>query len=226
MQFLAHLLRSDPNCPRLTVYNESTGARMDFSAQTLDNWVAKISNMLDEELELDAGDAIAIDLPVSWQAAVIALGAAARGVDFHFRSATATQDEDLDPTTCAAVFTEPDKFGAYADGGDIVLVTNDPFGRGVEEIGQELPVGAIDFGPTVRFFPDAYGSRTPALPDVYPTEQPAERALSTGWTTTDEFVRTVVEPLSAGGSAVIVAGLVAAERLDEIARNEKVTSRL
>ena len=95
MQFLAHLLRSDPNCPRLTVYNESTGARMDFSAQTLDNWVAKISNMLDEELELDAGDAIAIDLPVSWQAAVIALGAAARGVDFHFRSATATQDEDL-----------------------------------------------------------------------------------------------------------------------------------
>ncbi|HHU67066.1 MAG TPA: TIGR03089 family protein, partial [Corynebacterium sp.] len=36
MELLAHLLRTDPSTPRLTVYNESTGARLDFSAVTLD----------------------------------------------------------------------------------------------------------------------------------------------------------------------------------------------
>ena len=46
MELLAHLLHADAASPRLTVYNETTGARMDFSGQTLDNWVAKIANML------------------------------------------------------------------------------------------------------------------------------------------------------------------------------------
>ena len=45
---LNHLLNADAAAPRLTVYNESTGARMDFSAQTLENWFAKIANMLEE----------------------------------------------------------------------------------------------------------------------------------------------------------------------------------
>ena len=45
MELLAHLLHADAASPRLTVYNETTGARMDFSGQTLDNWVAKIANM-------------------------------------------------------------------------------------------------------------------------------------------------------------------------------------
>lgn len=74
---LNHLLTADAAAPRLTVYNESTGARMDFSAQTLENWVAKIANMLEEELELSKDDSLRIDLPVTWQAAVIALGSLA-----------------------------------------------------------------------------------------------------------------------------------------------------
>jgi len=36
----------------------------------------------------------------------------------------------------------------------------------------------------------------------------------------------VLEPLAAGGSAVIVAGMCPAERLEEIAANEKATARL
>lgn len=225
MHFLAHLLQSDPNSPRLTVYNEADGARMDFSAQTLDNWVAKISNFLNEELELEEDEAIIIDLPVSWQAAVIALGATARGVDFEFRSADARQDAEFDTSRFRSVFTEPDKFGSYATDIDIILVTMDPFGRGVEEIGEELPVGAIDFGPTVRFFPDTYNQATPRLPDVLPPKGSAERVLSTGWISKDDFVRTVMQPLSAGGSAVVVSGLAPVERLEEIATNEKVTAR-
>ena len=73
MSMLAPLLHNDPASPRLTVYDDARGVRMDFSAQTLDNWASKVANMLDEEF--DAGDEVAIDLPVSWQAAVIAIGA-------------------------------------------------------------------------------------------------------------------------------------------------------
>ena len=97
MELLAHLF-ADAASPRLTVYNEATGARMDFSAQTLDNWVAKIANMLEEELDLEPDSTIAIDLPSSWQAAVVALGALAAGPSYSFGEAAALAD---------VVFTSP-----------------------------------------------------------------------------------------------------------------------
>lgn len=143
MELLAHLLHADAASPRLTVYNETTGARMDFSGQTLDNWVAKIANMLEEELDLEADSTIAIDLPSSWQAAVVALGALASGPSYSFGESAALAD---------VVFTSPSRYPAAHERqpqADIVLISEDPFGRGVVESGGDLPTGAIDFGPTV-----------------------------------------------------------------------------
>ncbi|SMG25267.1 TIGR03089 family protein [Corynebacterium pollutisoli] len=215
MELLAHLLRTDPSAPRLTVYNESTGARLDFSALTLDNWAAKVGNMLLEELDLDTTSRIVIDLPVSWQSVAITLGALAAEVEWGF-------DGDGD-----VVFTSPDSFERWTgQGRDIVLVTDDPFGRGVVESGGQLPAGAVDFGPTVRFYGDDFYGPAPALIDVVVAAGGPERVLSTGWTSEDGLVRSVLEPLSAGGSAVVVAGMVDAERLAEIAAAEKVTVRL
>ena len=74
MNLLSHLLEADAAKPRLTVYDEATDSRLDFSAVTLDNWAAKVGNMLIEEFDLDEDSRIAIDLPVSWQAVTIALG--------------------------------------------------------------------------------------------------------------------------------------------------------
>ncbi|MDO5669401.1 MAG: TIGR03089 family protein [Corynebacterium sp.] len=215
MELLAHLLRTDPSTPRLTVYNETTGARLDFSAVTLDNWAAKVGNMLIEELDLDSSSRIIIDLPVSWQSAAIVLGALAAEVDWGFSG-----EGDV-------VFTSPAAFDRWAgQGRDIVLVTDDPFGRGVVESGLELPAGAIDFGPTVRFYGDDFFGPAPALIDVVPASTAPERVLSTGWTSEDGLVEAVLAPLSVGGSAVVVAGMVDAERLEEIAAAEKVTARL
>lgn len=216
MKLLHALLTADPAAPRLTVYNETTGARMDFSAQTLDNWASKIANMLEEELDLDSSSTIAIDLPVSWQAAVTALGAAAARVTVRFGETDGVE----------AVFTSPENYGAWAESdADVVLVSDDPFGRGVQESGGELPVGALDFGPIVRFYGDQYYGDAPALADVV-TPSARERLLSTGWTDADSFTAAVLAPLAAEGSAVVVAGRVSTERLDEIAANEKTTARL
>lgn len=246
MDFLKALLDQDPAAPRITVYTEATGARLDFSAQTLQNWVAKIANMLAEELDLEPGDTIAVNLPVSWQAAVICLGAMARDIDVQLSTSASAGSE-----TAQVVFTSPERFEDYP-GRDVVLVTEDPFGRGVVESGGTLPLGAIDFGPTVRFYGDQYFEPTTPLSELVPTEAAAgnpdspdspaghgdqahggqaqggqtqgrPRVLSTGWHDWASFRANVLEPLALGGSAVVVSGLADDSRLEEIRANEKAT---
>ncbi|WP_448858743.1 TIGR03089 family protein [Corynebacterium propinquum] len=230
MDMLSHLLADDPASPRLTVYNEADGTRMDFSAQTTENWASKVANFLREELDLDDGSAILVDLPVSWQTVMISLGALAAGVTVHFATdtvATANSSDTADAAEPVVFFTTTDKASEYANRGDVVVVTTDPFGRGVEELGQQVPEGAIDFGPTVRFYGDFYPGQTRPLAELIESsvEPHAERLLSTGWTDSSSFQRQVLSPLAAGGSAVVVAGMVDTERLAEIAENEKVTAR-
>ena len=210
---LGPLLSADPATPRFTIYDDARGIRMDFSAQTLDNWASKVANMLDEEF--DSGDEIAIDLPVSWQAAVIAIGA------FN-SSRTPLMDASGAPSP-DVIFTTLDGAARWSDVPDCVVVSDDPFGRGVVESGGELPVGTVDFGPTVRFYGDAYFGQSPALSSFAVPGISAERYLVQDWHTTEEFVSSVLAPIAAGGSVVVVAGLVAAERLQEIAEAEKVT---
>ena len=58
---------------------------MEFSALTVDNWVAKIANMLREEYELGPDtEAITVDLEISWPAIVIIMGAQAAGVEVQW----------------------------------------------------------------------------------------------------------------------------------------------
>lgn len=224
MELLRTILSSDPATPRLTVYNESTGARLDFSAQTLDNWAAKVANMLREELDLEQGSLISLDLPASWQCVAIVLGAMAAGIDVEFCPIEQAQG--------AVVFMDSERIDASPTfSGDVVLVTQDPFGRGVVECGGIVPDGMIDFGPTVRFYGDQFfepGTRIEESVDkqALAAITPGARALSTGWTTLTEMKRTVLAPLAAVGSAVVVTGIASDQRLDAIGRAEKATIRL
>lgn len=217
MELLAHLLAADPARPRLTVYDEHTQSRLDFSAQTLDNWAAKVGNMLYEELDLAPGSRINISLPCGWQACVIALGAIAAGVDYSFGDAATAEVE----------FCSQDRVPDNPVG-DLVVVTDDPFGRGVVETGGTLPPGTVDFGPTVRFYGDHFPFPTPSLSRIAATGglPDGARVLSTGWIDASGFHRTVLEPLAVGGSAVVVSGMVTEERLEGIAETEKITLRI
>ncbi|WKD59730.1 TIGR03089 family protein [Corynebacterium caspium] len=218
MELLSHLLKTDPAAPRLTVYDETTGARLDFSAHTLDNWAAKVANMLNEEFDLGPGAKISIQLPVGWQAVVIALGAMAAEIAFQINTPCAEKDVTF-TTLEAARAIPPGEIDS-----DICVVTNDTFGRGVVETGQELPENIIDFAPTVRVYGDHYAPLGPRLAH-YPTRYDATtRLLSTGWHDTPSFSAQVLEPLAGGGSAVIVTGLANnKERLTEIITAEKTT---
>ena len=240
MDLLAKILASDPTTPRLTIYDENTGARLDFSGITLDNWAAKIANMLIEELDLTEDSLISIDLPPGWQAVTIALGALAAGIPVTFFDAAISdvvfvaENAHKDATENAAI---SDAASPSEYSGDVVIVTNDPFGRGVEETGGTLLPGAIDFGPTVRFYGDQFAQPTrslanivaDALPQSLHRFSPTSRVLVQGWADWLDFVAKVLAPLAADGSVVVATGNpenLPSERLERIADIEKVSERL
>lgn len=240
MDLLAKILASDPTTPRLTVYDENTGTRLDFSGITLDNWAAKVANMLIEELDLAEDSLISIDLPPGWQAVAVALGALAAGIPVTLFDAATSDvvfiaEDSAQDAAENAVESEAPGSGEYS--GDVVIVTNDPFGRGVEETGGTLLPGAIDFGPTVRFYGDQFAQPTRSLADIVadilPQSlyrfSPTSRVLVQGWSNWLDFVAKVLAPLAAGGSVVIATGnpdRLTPERLDRIIDIEKVSERL
>jgi len=77
-QLLARLRRQDSGRPRVTWYG-ADGERVELSARVLENWVAKTANLLVEELEVEVGDAVRLDLPAHWRTVVWRLAVAAVG---------------------------------------------------------------------------------------------------------------------------------------------------
>ncbi len=218
MSLLSPLLRSNPASPRLTVYDEAAGTRMEFSAQTLDNWASKVANMFESEFDVSPGSPVLIDVPASWQAAVIAIGA---------YNASLTPVFSTDPGTtgaeCDVVFTTLGRAPSWARVPDLVVVSDDPFGRGVVESGGELPLGAVDFGPTVRFYGDDYFGDSPALERWVRADVTRGRYHTEPWETEEDFAEHVMAPLAADGSVVLVTGVVSADRLTGILEAENVT---
>jgi uncharacterized protein (TIGR03089 family) len=72
---LARRLAGDPGQPLVTFYDDTTGERTELSVKTFANWVSKTANLYADELMLDPGDPIRIDLPPHWLGPVF-LGAA------------------------------------------------------------------------------------------------------------------------------------------------------
>ncbi|MBV9830345.1 MAG: TIGR03089 family protein, partial [Marmoricola sp.] len=72
---LAERLRVEAAPPLLTAYDDSTGERTELSVTTYANWVSKTANLLVDELGLDEGDVLLLDLPSHWLVPVF-LGAA------------------------------------------------------------------------------------------------------------------------------------------------------
>src|SRR3712207_404560 len=64
----------DPARPLVTHYDDATGERVELSATTLDNWVAKTANLLQDEFDVGPGSTVAVALPVHWQTAAVLLG--------------------------------------------------------------------------------------------------------------------------------------------------------
>ncbi len=72
MTALSNLLEviADPAQPLITYYDDATGERVELSATTTVNWVAKTANFLVDELVAERGTRIRVDLPTHWESLI------------------------------------------------------------------------------------------------------------------------------------------------------------
>ncbi|KLO29730.1 acetyl-CoA synthetase [Mycolicibacter heraklionensis] len=208
------LLRADPVGPRITYYDDATGERIELSAATLANWAAKTGNLLRDELGAGAGSRIAVLLPAHWQTAAVLFGAWWIGAEVLTGS-----DADADVALCTADRLDEADAAVAATGGEVVVLSLDPFGKPA----PDLPVGVTDYATAVRVHGDqiiAERAPGPALAgssadDVLASCEKcaatlgltsSDRVWSTrDWNNPTELIENMLTVFAVGGSLVQVA---------------------
>jgi uncharacterized protein (TIGR03089 family) len=206
---LAARLRARPGDPLVTFYDDATGERTELSVVTYANWVAKTASLLVDELGLDRGDRLLVDLPTHWLGPVFLGAAWSAGLEVVW-------DGPAEAVVCG-----PETLGerlASAGGAPVVATALLPLGV---RFPDGVPVGAHDFGVEVWGQPDAFVAPDPPLAgDVAVAGvshealwsaaaagrlvPPGGRLLTTANPASVAGLATFAEPLAAGGSLVLV----------------------
>ncbi|MET0999895.1 MAG: TIGR03089 family protein [Marmoricola sp.] len=132
-ELIAHRLRADAGQPLVTAYDDSTGERTELSVTTYANWVSKTANLFTDELGLDAGDTVLLDLPAHWLVPVF-LGAA-------WSAGLAVTD--LPQVRHAVAVCGPDTVTSHQDAEHVVACSLLPF---AVRFPDPLPDGVLDYG--------------------------------------------------------------------------------
>lgn len=231
---LAAHLATDAAGPFITYYDDETGERTELSATTLANWVAKTANLLQDGLDVEAGQEVAVLLDPHWQSAAVLLATWAVGA-----VVTETAPADV-VVTSEARFVEFQE----ADAGvrEIVALSLHPLGRplatkraGVTDYADVLLYGD-DFVPYSPVDPDALALRAGSLELTARSVASAatELAVRMGLVAGDrllvdvELVREggplpwLLAPLAAGAS-IVLCRRPDPDRLRHRAETERVT---
>ncbi|MGI5165009.1 TIGR03089 family protein [Spirillospora sp. CA-253888] len=172
----ADLLRgrvaADPARPLVTFYDDATGERVELSARTFDNWVAKTANLLVDGLGAEPGTRVVLALPPHWQTAVWlaacwAAGLAAVPVDpGAVRAAGGIGPALVEPDPAggpyilaAAEEVLPDVLDDQ-DAEEIVGLSLHALGGTL----AECPPGVTDYALEVRSYGDRFAPVTPVDP--------------------------------------------------------------
>ncbi|OMC09819.1 TIGR03089 family protein [Mycolicibacter heraklionensis] len=209
------MMRADPVGPRITYYDDASAERIELSAATLANWAAKTGNLLRDELGGGAGSRVAVLLPAHWQTAAVLFGAWWIGAEVLLGADAA----DADIALCTADRLDEADAAVAATGGEVVVLSLDPFGRSA----GDLPVGVTDYATAVRVHGDqiiAERAPGPALAgssadDVLASCQKRAAALgltssdrvwsTKGWNNATELIDNMLTVFVVGGSLVQVA---------------------
>jgi uncharacterized protein (TIGR03089 family) len=227
-QVLSRLLATDPGRPLVTFYDDITGERTELSVTTYANWVAKTASLLADELDLEPGDRILVDLPAHWLGTVVLAAAWTVGLEVVW-------DGVHD-----AVVTGPDGLARWAPEADRLPVVASALLPLAGRFPDGLPVGVHDLGVEVWSQPDAYvawpgaDDDTPAVPGLTQAQLWAAASVSDG--TAGARVLSQANPASPEGLTVLARALAghgslvlvvhaSPERLDRIAGDERVTGR-
>ncbi|MBF6299337.1 TIGR03089 family protein [Nocardia amamiensis] len=221
------ILAREPAGPRVTYYDDATGARIELSGLTLANWAAKTANLIRDEFGLSPGARVAVLLPAHWQTAAVLLGCWWAGTEVVLHP-----DEDAD-----LALATPARLDETDGAGEVAALSLDAMGSPV----RDLPVGITDFATSVRvhgdqFLPRGAGVALEGMPVAEVLAEARKSALrqgfaegdrvlsSTPWDTPAELVDAYVAVLAAGASLVQVVNPDPALRDRRIA-SERVTAQ-
>lgn len=197
---LVHALAAVPE-PRLTWYGRD-GDRVELSGRVLVNWVAKTANLLLDDLDLQPGETVAVDLGAHWRAPVLWLAAAYLGA--HVVSGSADAD----------VLVLPDGVAAPPELDRLVVVALPSLARSA----TTLPAGAVDYAADVPTHGDAPPAPGPSASPAWLEEDlvPGRRLLGPG-----ARAAQLLGTWAAGGSVVWHDGLDEAA-LEHVVAQERV----
>ncbi|OEV05467.1 TIGR03089 family protein [Streptomyces oceani] len=147
-------LEADPSRPLVTFYDDATGERVELSVATFANWVAKTANLLQDELNAEPGDRVALLLPAHWQTAVWLIACSATGV---------IADVGGDPTRADVAVAGPDALeDARHCQGERVALSLRPLGARF----PQTPPGFVDYAVEVPGQGDRFAPYAPVNPDL------------------------------------------------------------
>ena len=152
-QLIAERLRTDPGQPLVTAYDDSTGERTELSATTYANWVSKTANLFTDELGLDAGDTVLVDLPSHWLVPVFLGAAWSAGL-----SVTLAPEMGHEVVVCG-----PDTLAEHGDAEQVVACSLLPF---AVRFADPLPAGVMDYGLLWPGQSDVFIGFSPPSPDT------------------------------------------------------------
>ncbi|GLZ10368.1 acyl-CoA synthetase [Actinomadura sp. NBRC 104425] len=170
MELLRRRVDGDPSRPLVTFYDDGTAERVELSARTFDNWVAKTANLLVDGLGAQPGDRAVLMLPAHWQTAVWLMACWSAGVVAE----PVPMPEGRAPQIEPAAQSGPYILAAAGEVLDTVIDRTDAeeiVGLSLHALGGPLPScppGVLDYAVEVR----AYGDRFTAAPSVTP-DRPA-----------------------------------------------------
>lgn len=147
---LSTLRTRQATSPALIWYGPG-GERIELSGKVLDNWVAKTSNLLVDELDAEPGIRIRLDLPAHWKTLVWALAAWQTGCTVQLGDTTEHPDAAGGPVPDVTVTASQALLDTAA--GTVVAVA-----PGALELrwSGDLPAGAVDYAAEVRSYADTY----------------------------------------------------------------------
>jgi uncharacterized protein (TIGR03089 family) len=169
-ELLRRRVAADPSRPLVTFYDDRTGERVELSARTFDNWVAKTANLLVDGLGAQPGDRVVLALPPHWQTAVWLMacwsaGLVAEPVDMP---AEAVAPERSEPVT------GPGPYILAVTEEVLDTVIDDPnaeevIGLSLHALGGPLavcPPGVVDYAVEVRGYGDRFVPDPAVIPDA------------------------------------------------------------
>lgn len=163
---LAARLVSDASSPLITYYDTDSGERIEVSALTFANWVAKSANLLRDGLGLATGPRVAVSQRTHWQSIAMVHAVWALGGSVATNPIPAGH---YDVEICGADSVDT----ALSRADDVIVMALRPMAMP----GEPVQGPATDFDRDVRSYGDHF-SGSPVRGDAAALEQPSGSPLS------------------------------------------------